>query len=92
MRHAKDGRPGVRGGVRTGCDNFNLLEGVASLRARTTRSVTRRLHEYPPKRLFEAGWPRRLELPLGYMLDCLFLRGVEELFHLQTTRNGNRGS
>jgi hypothetical protein len=86
------GDPGVRGGVRTGCDNFNLLEGVATLRARTTRSVTRRLHEYPPKRLFEAGWPRRLELPLGYMLECLFLRGLEELFHLQTARNGNRGS
>lgn len=78
-----------------GCDNFNLLDGVATLRARTTRSATRTLNDYPPERLFEAGWPRSLDISsrnLGYMLECLLLRGLEELFHLRTTRNGNRGS
>ena len=78
-----------------GCDNFNLLDGVATLRARTTRTATRTLHEYPLERLFEAGWPRMLDISsrnLGYMLECLFLRGLEELFHLRTARNGNSGS
>ncbi len=35
-----------------GCDNFNLLDGVATLRARTTRTATRTLHEYPPRTTF----------------------------------------